>query len=649
MSHAEDLRVTSRAAVLSAVLLTVVLGARPAAAQLPTVFGPVATTVFNGTSAAAGFVPADLDLDGDVDFVTAQGGQPFLFTVLNDGGAYVLGPWIPVAPFPGRIESADIDHDGDPDFLTSSASTLSVVRVAGATVSRVDYPATLSTDGARFADLNGDGHPDIVVGVVEVRYGDGLGSFGAPVPLGLVSAVVPPIFLTPADHVAFADFDQDGDLDIVRAGGLGGGQHRIEVHLQSGGVFTQAFGETSGPFAFGGFAQVAVGDLDGDGDADIVAGAAADPDRLRTYRNSGGSIAPWETFGISPPAPAAANQGIAVGDIDADSDADVVTILRLSSFGPISNVFVLHGSPNGLVAAPSGNLNLTGSFAFPKLAPLNGNVLPDLVASTIVDIGGTLFGTLATFENLLTPGVSNPSHQLTFVAGAQSVMQGTAPLDAFGVLVVDGTTGLPAPGVVVQFSVDLLSQAAGLSLASATAVSDAFGIATVLPGPTPITTTPGSVLTVHAERPGAAAASTDLLTIGLRENLSFDPLAAATTYRLTFEYERAGLPLVLAVDAPLPAPGYVATPYGNLATTAVTPGPNLFVLDGIGAFGPPLLGVVTVHDPNYSASPGVWAIQATYADAQLAGLSLVFQVYAFDPLRPPGREAVISNALTRTF
>ena len=102
--------------------------------------------------------------------------------------------------------------------------------------------------------------------------------------------------------------------------------------------------------------------------------------------------------------------------------------------------------------------------------------------------------------------------------------------------------------------------------------------------------------------------------------------------------EYPNMPVLLSLDDPMPAPGYIPTIHGNLYTNLISPVPGATLwFDGLGIFGPP--------DPTFKTNTtgsmtkvftGLGALNGT-------GLTKVFQCLAL-----PG-SVVLSNPATQIF
>jgi hypothetical protein len=135
---------------------------------------------------------------------------------------------------------------------------------------------------------------------------------------------------TQAGDVGFGDFDGDGDLDILMSG-LAGGACQLRVYRNIGGGVFDPANQIEVDGAGGGLCDGGLdwGDFDGDGDLDILAsgaltsGATASA-QLRVYRNNGnGTIDPnqIEVDGLN----GGLTQGDAKwGDLDSDGDLDIL-------------------------------------------------------------------------------------------------------------------------------------------------------------------------------------------------------------------------------------------------------------------------------------------------------------------------------------
>jgi hypothetical protein len=222
----------------------------------------------------------DVTGDGIEDIITAPGagGGPLVRVYNGATGTEVRAFYAYTPAFLGGVfvAAGDVNGDGRADIITGPGGTSTKVRVfSGRTGAELfnflAYPATFK-GGVRVAagDVTGDSKADVIVGpgkgpAQKVRVMD-LNAGGPPAEAFSFLPYGPKF--TGGVYVAAGRVDQDGKADVIVSPGSG----PANVQVVSGA--TQAVIQSFAAFdlTFLGGASVAAEDVDGDGQADIIAG-----------------------------------------------------------------------------------------------------------------------------------------------------------------------------------------------------------------------------------------------------------------------------------------------------------------------------------------------------------------------------------------
>lgn len=274
---------------------------------------------------------------------------------------------------------ADLTGDGVLDLLVVSHTQLRVLVGGGNSEFAIGASspfgvANFSATNGRLVHLNSDGLLDVIVGGVDnpsslgryvVMLGQGGGTFQ------LHSAA---LFDCELDALAVGDVDHDGDIDVVAPTYCPPGFY-VFVNNGAGVLSAGALVPSTGTRAL----QLA--DFNGDGELDVALGGTTAANSIAVHLGIGGSFGPPTTYALSK-----ATRSLASGDIDGDGDIDLVALT-----GPPGShrLVKLLNSGAGAFTATNGAF-----FEFDRIA------LGDFDGDGALDVAGSIADACAIARNL---------------------------------------------------------------------------------------------------------------------------------------------------------------------------------------------------------------------------------------------------------
>jgi FG-GAP-like repeat/Secretion system C-terminal sorting domain/IPT/TIG domain len=338
-----------------------------------------ATTITAVVPFGAGYTPVSVAVSN----LTAYSTKPFIVTYPEGGMDFTTTSFAAKVDYSGgaTVIDADWDNDGKIDIAYNIFSENRVFfyrnTTTGSNLTFSNFPdffgGLVNVIGLAKGDFNGDGKLDLVAAtpfsnaVYVFRNGSSaVGSFFFFGPTAFATGSEP-------RKVTVADVDGDGRLDIISSNQA---DNTISVLRNTSTATTISF-ETKVDFAVATTPEdITAGDLDGDGKPEIAV-SCSDADAVSVLRNTstGGTVSfaaktdlttqdyPW---------------GVAIGDLDGDGKAEVIA----SNLGPNSiSVFKNNSTAGTLSFAAAVNFTTASSPRGIKLGDLNADGKPDVAAA----------------------------------------------------------------------------------------------------------------------------------------------------------------------------------------------------------------------------------------------------------------------------
>ena len=420
---------------------------------------PAASSIAGAMNHVKAVRPADVDRDGDLDLLVADVIDQIVGWLENLDGTGTSWSLTTVGTsFPAEaVAAGDLDDDGDLDLVATSTGAVHHWRSDGPGVwTELDIPTSHSSDDAvALADLDGDGDLDIMLGSSSdgLDWQENLGSGGSWAEHSAGGG-----YIWDADSMALVDLDRDGDDDVVIANFdrvqwtpndlEGSGSFGAEVVIATGLTNPRS---------------VAVGDIDGDGDVDVASVDQATGEVL-WWADTAGNGSSWGAATVVAsglPKP----QEVALADLDTDGDLDLVVAAEDQSL----NVNWLGWFENTSGDGSGWATHVMAVDAYRVLslavADLDGDGDPDLAQSDLgaqeVQLWLNLGGQAALITTALAPLTLDPL-TLEAMLGITAVHRGRAGdgdaevaslelllTDGVGTPLVDSTTNALLVGLYV--------------------------------------------------------------------------------------------------------------------------------------------------------------------------------------------------------
>jgi hypothetical protein len=345
----------------------------------PVTFAPYYSVQLGGANPLA---MGDFNRDGLIDFIGSQISTSSIGLRLanpNLPNQYQPGTTIPLGLNPSALVVGDFNHDNILDIAAGyspggAASAFVAILLGngnGTFQNAVNYSVPGAAGKLVIADINGDGHPDIVQlssqSVVSVLLGNASGTFQSPVTVASAPAS------TLWNAIALGDLNGDGRLDLLITGYVNPSAAAfIGVALgQAGAPYFGAVTTTSTGF-FGGSA-ITTGHFNRDGKLDVAVLNSVSSGRPQIFLgdgNGGLTLSVSRSAGLN-------SQAIAVADFNLDGNLDLVVANQ-----QLGTVSVFLGDGNGSLSTVGTTFAVSQSPSNILIGDLNNDGRPDIITGS---------------------------------------------------------------------------------------------------------------------------------------------------------------------------------------------------------------------------------------------------------------------------
>ena len=373
-----------------------------ACADGPFLFGPPTVIQFDTQHFPTMVAIGDLDDDGDPDVVVpGRNSESIAYIIINQGGGSYSTPIaIEITGQSDWVEIVDLDQDGNVDLVFGIRSYYGRIEIAWGTGGGA-FEKELQTLRLKreprcveVADLDGDGDLDLASANyassdVQVILNEGGRTFAAPSTISIGRELVGSASL---QEVEAGDLDNDGDLDLVAV--TIGSSRAYFLRNRGDGTFEipEGWGAPRMKGEVGGLTAVELGDIDSDGDLDVVVPLIflGSPSQIGVFRNDGDMSV--ETRDAHQATSEGYAFSLALSDLDGDGDLDPIVGCAIP--GPLQvldnrTVPVGDGGDGTLAFQPPQMIANDSFFRGVSCADMDGDcdqdvLVVDLVSNTLL-------------------------------------------------------------------------------------------------------------------------------------------------------------------------------------------------------------------------------------------------------------------------